>query len=177
MSAAAPARHLVLIGLMGTGKTTLGRLAAARLGWPLSDSDAEIQAREGASVRELQERWGAGGLHRLEATILLEALARPEPSVICAAASTIDDERCRAALRAPGVSTVWLRATLATLVARYDADPHRPRYRQGTAAALAQQLAARSERFAAAATLAIDVDGLEPGSLIERLGPVIGEAG
>jgi shikimate kinase len=106
MSAAAPARHLVLIGLMGTGKTTLGRLAAARLGWPLSDSDAEIQAREGASVRELQERWGAGGLHRLEATILLEALARPEPSVICAAASTIDDERCRAALRAPGVSTV-----------------------------------------------------------------------
>lgn len=174
MSATAPApAQLVLIGLMGTGKTTIGRLAAARLRRPMLDSDAEIEAREGATVRELQERWGAGRLHRLEATILLEALAGAEPSVICAAASTIGDERCRTALRAPGVTAVWLRAALATLVARYDADPHRPRYPQGTAAALGEQLAARTKRYGAVATLTIDVDGLTPEQVMARLGPAI----
>ena len=175
MSAAPPPQqHIVLIGLMGTGKTTAGRLLAARLGRPLCDSDSEIEAREGVTVRELQDRHGARWLHGLEATILLEALAGAQPSVICAAASTIDDERCRAALGAPGVTAVWLRATLATLVARYDADRHRPRYPQGTAAALAEQLAARTERYAAVATLTIDVDDLTPEQVMARLGPAIG---
>jgi shikimate kinase len=175
MSAAPPPPlHIVLIGLMGTGKTTAGRLLAARLGRPLSDSDGEIEAREGVTVRELQKRFGAQWLHRLEATILLEALARAQPSVICAAASTIDDERCREALRGPGVAAVWLRAKLATLVARYDSDPHRPRYPEGTAAALARQLAARRELFAQTAAAAIDVDGLEPQAVLEALGAAIG---
>jgi shikimate kinase len=154
---------------MGVGKTTVGRLLAASLGWPLADSDVEIGALEGSTVRELQEHWGAARLHELEAQILLDALEGPRSSVICAAASTIDDERCRAALVAPGVTTVWLRAKLATLVARYDADPHRPRYPQGTHAALAEQLAARSEHFAAVAAMAIEVDERRPEQIMALL--------
>jgi shikimate kinase len=173
VSVAAATRHLVLVGLMGVGKTTVGRLAAAALGWPLSDSDTEIQALEGATVRELQERGGAAALHTLEARILLGALAAPEPSVICAAASTIDDERCRAALRGRGVTTVWLTAALATLVARYDSDRHRPRYPQGTQAALAAQLAARADRFASVASATVAVDDLGPEQVLERLAPVL----
>jgi shikimate kinase len=164
-----PARHIVLIGLMGVGKTTIGRLLAAALHRPLHDSDGEIEAREGATVRELQERSGAGALHSLEAQVLLEALARPEPSVIAAAASTVEDERCATALRAPGVTTVWLQARLATLVARYYSDPHRPRYPEGTAAALREQLAARERLFAAVAKVTIDVDGLAPAEVLERV--------
>jgi shikimate kinase len=172
-----PGRHIVLIGLMGVGKTTIGRLLAARLRWPLHDSDGEIEAREGATVRELQERCGADALHALEAQVLLEALARAEPSVIAAAASTVEDERCEAALRAGGVTTVWLQAKLATLVARYDSDPHRPRYPQGTAAALREQLAARKQLFAAVAKVTIDVDDLAPAEVLERLEGAIEEAG
>ena len=179
MSAAPPPPplHVVLIGLMGTGKTTAGRLLAARRGRQLCDSDSEIEAREGVTVRELQDRHGARWLHRLEATILLEALARAQPSVIAAAASTIDDERCRAALRGPGVVSVWLEAKLATLVSRYDSDPHRPRYREGTAAALARQLAARGEHFAQTATATVDVDGLDPEAVLERICAAIAGAG
>lgn len=162
-------RHIVLMGLMGVGKTTVGRLLATSLGWPLSDSDGEIRSREGATVRELQERWGAAGLHRLEASILLDALEREGPSVICAAASTIDDERCRDALCGPGVIAAWLQAGLDTLVARYDADRHRPRYQHGTRAALAAQMASRSERFAAAATTTVAVDGLDADAVLRRL--------
>jgi len=158
---------------MAVGKTTVGRLLAASLRRPLLDSDAEIEALEGVTVREIQARSGAGALHELEARILLEALARPEPSVICAAASTIDDARCRRALDAPQVTAVWLAASLATLVARYDRDPHRPRYPEGTEAALAAQLAARTPRFEAVADVTIAVDGLEPPAIAAALEPLI----
>lgn len=168
-----PTRHLVLTGLMGVGKTTVGRLAAAALHWPLCDSDVEILAREGETVRELQERSGAAALHRLEAAILLEQLASARPSVICAAAGTIEDARCRAALGADDVSVVWLRASLATLVARYDGDPHRPRYAEGTQAALAAQLARRAPQFASVAELTLDVDGLTPEETMALLEPTI----
>jgi shikimate kinase len=159
-----PLRHVALLGLMGVGKTTVGRLLAGSLGWPLADSDGEIEAREGASVREIQRLRGAPALHALEAAVLLGQLDAPGPSVICAAASTIEDERCRRALGAPGVRAVWLTASLDTMVARYDRDPHRPRYPEGTRAALAAQLAARSERYAAVAAMTIAVDGLGPGT-------------
>jgi len=166
-----PLRHIALVGLMGVGKTTVGRLLAGSLGWPLADSDGEIEAREGASVREIQRLRGAPALHELEAAVLLEQLDSPGASVICAAASTIEDERCRRALSAPGVRAVWLKASLDTLVARYDSDPHRPRYPDGTRAALVAQLAARSEHYAAVAAMTIAVDGLEPRAIaaaIER---------
>jgi shikimate kinase len=175
MPAAAAPRQIALLGLMAVGKTTVGRLLAASLGRLLSDSDAQIQALEGLTVREIQERSGTDALHELEARILLEALARPEPSVICAAASTIDDERCRRALDAPEVTTVWLQATLATLVERYDRDAHRPRYPQGTEAALAGQLAARTPRFEAVADVTIAVDGLAPPAIAAALEPLIAE--
>jgi shikimate kinase len=160
-----PLRHVALLGLMGVGKTTVGQLLAGSLGWPLADSDVEIEAREGASVREIQRLRGAAALHALEAAVLLEQLDAPGPSVICAAAATIEDERCRRALGAPGVRAVWLTASLDTMVARYDCDPHRPRYPEGTRAALAAQLAARSERYAAVAAMTIAADGLGPGAI------------
>lgn len=170
MSAAAtpparPIRHLALVGLMGVGKTTVGRLLAGSLHWPFADSDAAIEGREGASVREIQRRRGAPALHALEAAVLLEALREPGPSVICAAASTIEDERCRQALAQPDVLAVWLSATLETMVARYDRDPHRPRYAEGTRAALAAQVAARAALYASVAALTIESDTLAPAAI------------
>jgi shikimate kinase len=178
MSAAPPVcEHIVMLGLMASGKTTVGALLAARLGVALRDSDEQIRAREGASVRELQDRFGAAWLHALEAEVLLEALARDDRAVVCAAASTVEDERCRAALREPAVTAVWLRASLATIVARYDSDPHRPRYAQGTAAALREQLASRAGRFAQLASISVDVDGLAPAAVEAAILAAIGGRG
>src|SRR5579884_1903169 len=58
---------------MGVGKTTVGLALANQLGWPLSDSDAAITERHGATVRELQLRLGTDGMHRLESEHLLDA--------------------------------------------------------------------------------------------------------
>jgi shikimate kinase len=159
---------------MGTGKTTAGRLVAARAGWPLRDSDPDIHAAIGLSARALQAQRGADVLHGIEARHLLDALADQRPSVVCAAASTIDDAACRHALAASDVLVVWLQASLDTMVARYDADPHRPRYADGTRARLASQLAERSPKLAEVADATLAVDGLAATDVAERIEALAG---
>src|SRR5437762_1566050 len=67
-------RHIVLVGLMVTGKTTVGSGLAAALGWPFSDSDAWIERQRGKTVRALADEIGVDEMHALEAGHLLQAL-------------------------------------------------------------------------------------------------------
>jgi shikimate kinase len=158
-------RHLVLVGLMGSGKTSVGRLVAARLGWPLRDSDADIEAGHGASARELRDRLDTEALHAIEADHLLDALALPGPTVICAAASTIDDDACLRALGDPALLVAWLTASPETAAARFDDQVHRPRFGDDPAVFLASQGARRDERFRALAPAELATDGRTPEEL------------
>jgi shikimate kinase len=162
-------RHVVMMGLMGSGKTTVGRLVAERLGWPLRDSDAEIEAREGRTVKELDQALGTVAMHSLEAEALLGALASPEPAVICAAASVADDERCLEALADPSLFVAWLRISPATAAARFDSRGHRPRFGDDPSTFLARQASERDPRFRSVATLVLDADDAEPGDLAGRV--------
>ncbi len=125
--AEAERRHVVLVGMMGSGKTSVGRLVAQRLGRPFLDSDAQVEARTGRTVREIFETEGLGeaAFRALEAEALAEALARPEPSVIAAAGGVVLDPSNRARLRALA-TVVWLRAHPAVLAARVTTGEHRP---------------------------------------------------
>ena len=163
-------RHVVLVGLMGSGKTTVGRLVASSLGWPMRDSDTEIEAREGRTVRELDESVGTVAMHALEAEALLAPLASPVPSVILAAASTIEDEACVAALRDPDLLVAWLRIAPATAAARFASRDHRPRFGDDPSTFLAQQAARRNPLFASVATLTLDADDTPPDALA---GPIL----
>lgn len=93
--------HVVMIGQMGAGKTTVGRLIAEHMDRPLIDSDRQIQELTGRTGREIALKEGVPKLHRLELVVLLDALNEREPSVIAAAASVVDDRRGRDALRPP----------------------------------------------------------------------------
>jgi len=161
-------RHIVLVGLMGSGKTTVGRLVAAELGWPLRDSDTEIEAMEGRTVRELDQTVGTVAMHALEADALLASLASPVPSVVLAAASTIEDETCAAALRDPALLVAWRRISPATAAVRFASRDHRPRFGDDPSTFLAQQAARRNPLFAAVATLTLDADET-PDALAARI--------
>ena len=100
--------HVVLVGPMGVGKSSVGRGVAEALGRPLRDSDDDLAAERGIRGRELAATEGVDALHAWEAEHLLRSLASAEPSVIAAAASVVDDPRAAAALAEPFV--VWLRA-------------------------------------------------------------------
>lgn len=146
-------QHVALVGLMASGKTTTGRRIAAELGRPFRDCDELLEARAGKTAAEIAQRDGLDALHALEAAVLLDALGAPDPAVITAAASTIEVERCRAALADAYV--IWLRADVATLLTRVRAKPHRP-LAADVEEQLTEQAARRNPLFAAVADEIVD---------------------
>ncbi|HET9721067.1 MAG TPA: shikimate kinase [Solirubrobacteraceae bacterium] len=169
--------HIVLLGLMGAGKTTVGRALAARLGRPLDDSDLSIESSQGATVRELSERLGVAAMHRLEAEHLLAALGNPEPSIVCAAASVVEHQACVEALRRADVFPVWLELDVATLAARFSSGPHRPVLDADAATLFHRQLAERSRRFAAVARARVPVAGRTPEAIAAEIAAAIAGSG
>lgn len=117
-------RHVVVLGLMGVGKSTVGQALAHRLQRPYHDSDGDIERLTGVSGRRWAQSHGVAELHRLEAAVLLGALARAEPSVISAAASVVDDPLVRRLIRLRA-DVVRLRADLDEIVRRQGQGDHR----------------------------------------------------
>ncbi len=110
---------------MGSGKTTIGRRVAARLGRRLRDSDSEVEARTGRTVREIFETDGEPAFRAEEARALAEALADPEPVVVAAAGGVVLDPANRDRMRAAG-TVVWLDARPEDLARRVGSRNHRP---------------------------------------------------
>jgi 5-deoxy-5-amino-3-dehydroquinate synthase len=158
----------VLIGMMGSGKTTVGRAVAARLGRRFLDSDAEIEARTGRTVAEIWAAEGEAAFRRLESEVLAEALAADEPAVVAAAGGVVLDPANRDRLRRAG-TVVWLRADPATLARRVRKGDHRPLLDSGPAEALARLAAERRDLYAELADVVVDVDGLSTDEVIERV--------
>jgi shikimate kinase len=148
--------HLVLVGPMGSGKSTIGTIVANRLGRPYLDSDSEVHRRTGRTAREIAESDGLDALHRLELTVLRDALASGTPSVIGSAASVVDQSIGRLALSMPR-QVVWLHADADHLARRSAAggSGHRP----VVDPAVIQR---REPLYRSVATTVVDVDDLAP---------------
>lgn len=117
--------HIVLVGSMGSGKTTTGTRLAAALNRPFVDSDAQIEAAHGATGRELAERLGVPWLHEAEASAFSAALESPGPAVIAAAASVADRSELVAALASEDLFTVLLDADRDVKAQRAETSQHR----------------------------------------------------
>lgn len=170
-------RHVVMLGLMGVGKTTIGLELARALRWSLSDSDWAIEQRCGATVRELNVRLGTEGMHRLETEHLMQALEQEAPSVICAAASVVERPECRRALEAPGAYGIWLQGRAETLAGRFATGVHRPVFGSDAAAVFRHQLGERSRWFAEVARHRVSVDGRTPEETVSEILAALRTAG
>lgn len=159
-------RHVAVVGLMGAGKSTVGSAIARALAWSFRDSDADIEATTGHTVKELGAEEGVPAMHELEARQLLAALDDPTPSIVSAAASTIDVEACRQRLVQPDVVVLWLRARPATLAARFGSSSHRPWYGSDPATFLADQAARRDPLYESLRPAIVDVDGLDAAAVV-----------
>ena len=151
----APER-IVLVGMMGSGKSTVGRALADALGWPLLDNDALVTEMTGRSGPEVFASDGEIELHRAERAAFAEALARPTPAVITAAGSVVDDPWLRAILPDAGW-IVWLDAEPATLVERIRAGSGR-RSDAPDVAWLTALLLSRAPLWTAVADQVVEVD-------------------
>ncbi len=161
--------HLVLVGMMGVGKTTVGRRAAQRLGWPFVDVDLAIETRAGCSVREVFARDGEPAFRDLEASVLADLLASEEPTVIAAGGGAMLREANRDTARVRA-EVVWLRARPATLLTRLGAKADARPLLDGDAAATVRRLVVEREPvYVAAAHHVIDVDELNAEQTVTAL--------
>jgi shikimate kinase len=152
--------RVLLLGMMATGKTTVGRAIAARTGWPYVDNDELVEQASGLATHELLARRGEKALRRAESGVLTTLLAMPEPLVAGVPGGVVLDPVDRARLRAGSAHVVWLRAEVATLVRRVGAGAGRPWLGDDPADALAQLAAVREPFYAEVADQVVDVDAL-----------------
>ena len=117
-------KQVVLVGLMGSGKSTVGSLVAARTGRVFVDVDIVIAQETGQTVRELWEAGGEASYRKLESEAVLRVLAGNVPSVLAAPGGVVLDPKVRAALA--GNVVVWLRTRPTTLAGRVHVGDHRP---------------------------------------------------
>lgn len=182
MSPTAPTPRLLLVGMMGAGKSTVGRLLAGRLGWPYLDSDEEVLRRTGRTVPQIWHEEGEAAFRRQEAAVLAEALARPAPDVVAVAGGAVLDPANRDLIRASGAVVAWLRAEPATLAARVGDGAGRPLLEADPAGAVAALDAVRRPVYTELAEVVVDVDGRTPEEVADavlaaarrRLGPAAG---
>ena len=148
---AAPAgRAIVLIGMPGAGKSSIGRRLAARLGLPFLDADAEIELAAGLPITEIFARYGEPHFRDGERRVISRLLAGP-PLVLATGGGAFHDARTRAAIHASGALSVWLRVPLPTLLRRVAGREHRPMFLNADPREVLERLiAARHPTFAEA---------------------------
>jgi shikimate kinase len=123
--AALGARSVVLVGMMGSGKSSIGRRLAARLGVPFVDADAEIEARAGGmTIAEIFERHGEPYFRAGEARVIARLLEQG-PQVLATGGGAFMNQDTRAVIRLKGVS-IWLKAELDVLMKRIKRRGDRP---------------------------------------------------
>lgn len=119
-------RHVVLVGLMGSGKSTVGRRLAARLDRDFIDADDALVEITDRSIAEIFAIDGEEGFRAIEADVLEELLEHHTPAIIASGGGVVLRGENRARLMAPTVTTVWLTASPAFLASRTSPKPHRP---------------------------------------------------
>lgn len=167
------ADHLVLIGMMGAGKSTVGRLLAERRGQPFADTDDEIERRTGMSVAALFAERGEAGFRRIEAEVLADLLAAGRPAVLSCGGGVVTGAANREIL-GERATVVWLTAPVDVLARRVGDGRTRPLLGDDPEAALAALLDERRPCFEEVADHAVDTAGRTPATVADRVARAVG---
>jgi shikimate kinase len=149
-----PRRTIVLVGLMGAGKTKIGRRLAARLHLPFADSDEAIETAAGETIEEIFRHRGEAAFRDGERRVIARLLQGPV-HILATGGGAFMDAETRAAIAEQGVS-VWLRADLDVLFARVSRRSNRPLLKTPDPRAVLAELIDRRYPIYAEADLTID---------------------
>ena len=161
--------HVVLLGLMGAGKTSIGRVVAERLGVELVDGDERLADYTGGrTAADVAETEGIDALHAIEAEIALTALASGDPAVIGPAASVCESAVVRDHM--VGHAVVWLTAPIEHLARKAVKKGHRPLVNdRDPVELLTRQRAVREPLVLALDPLVVDVSTTEDAAAADRI--------
>ncbi len=158
---------VVLVGLPGAGKSTVGRILAHGLRIPFSDVDQDIEKAEGRRIADIFHADGEAHFRRLEQR-MVAVLLRQGPRVIATGGGAFMNPETRADIAATGCA-VWLRVTTQTAWARVGGRSSRPLLAGPDGKAVLEQLAAARNPVYALAALAMDCDGFSPQQTADRI--------
>jgi len=168
-----PVPRVLLVGMMGAGKTTVGRALGQRFGWPYLDSDEEVRRRTGRTVPQLFAERGEAAFRAEESAVLADACASTHPVVVSVAGGAVLDPANRQLLARSGL-VVWLRASLATLRQRVGDGRTRPLLGDDPGAALARLYPERARLYEELAALVVDVDDAPIERIVEQVALAVG---
>lgn len=160
--AGAAGRHVVLVGLMGVGKSTVGRRLAKEMERPFADVDEQVELRAGRAIPALFRVDGEDAFRRLETEVLDDLVARTDPLVVAAGGGVVARAENRALLDRRRTFVVWLRASADFLADRTDAT-HRPLLAGDAAGTLRRLLVERTPLYEQVAEATVDVEPFHDG--------------
>lgn len=160
-------RHIVLIGMMGAGKSTVGRALARRLNLPFTDADEAIEAAAKRSITDIFAEYGEPEFRRLEREVIARLLAAPQQVIATGGGAPMDPET-RARMKAHSVS-VWLRVKVGTLAARTERRGKRPLLAEGDVRETLRRLLAEREPVYSQADLIVDGGGAPPERAVDSI--------
>jgi len=160
--------RVILIGMMGSGKSTIGRLLSEATGWPYVDNDELVLRAHGATPRQLLAERGETAMRAAESSALALGLEVPEPAIIGAAAGTILEEGDRDRMRDGGI-VVWLRAAPSVLAERAAGSEHRPWLEGDAESWMRDTVADRDPLYASAADITLDTTSDPPDESVQEL--------
>lgn len=160
-------KTIVMIGLMGAGKSCIGRLLAQRLGLDFIDADEEIEQAAQCSIDEIFERHGEAAFRDGERRVIARILDGPV-HVLAAGGGAMMDKQTRANIRGQAIS-VWLRADLDLLVQRVSRRHNRPLLKNGEPRDILERLMKTRHPIYAKADVVVDSDAKPPKVIVDRV--------
>lgn len=160
-------RTVALVGMMGAGKSSLGRRLAARLSVPFWDADSEIEKAAGCSINEIFERYGEQAFRDCERKVIARLLSG-DPHVLATGGGAFIDDETRAKLKTEALS-VWIKVPLEVLIARVKRRDTRPMLRNGNAGEILARLFVEREPTYAEADLTIAGEDGPHGAGVDRI--------
>ena len=164
---------VLLVGMMGAGKSTVGAALSTRLGWPYLDNDVLLLRTTGRTAPELLAEQGSQALRSAESTVLTLLLGMPGPLIGAVPGGCVLDDTDRGRLHAAGCTVAWLRCSPAVLARRVGNGAGRARLGGDPAAGLAMLAAERDPLYAEVATCRLDVDLVPAGVVARQLAELV----
>jgi shikimate kinase len=167
---------VLLVGMMGAGKSSVGTVLSAKLGWPYLDNDVLLERAAGATAPELLAQQGEPALRRAESQVLTLLLGMPGPIVGGVPGGVVLDGADRDRLREASAHVVWLRASVGVLARRVGGGNGRAWLGDDPAAALRRLATERNDCYEQVADQVVDVDALPVGAIARLVLEAIGAA-
>jgi shikimate kinase len=149
-------KTLVLVGMMGAGKTSVGKRLAGVLSVPFKDADAEIEIAAGCTINEIFERYGEPAFRAGEGKVIARLLSEP-PHVLATGGGAFMDTETRARIKEKAIS-IWLKAHVDLLMERVMRKDTRPLLRNTDSRAALERLLAEREPIYSQADITVESD-------------------